>query len=145
MTREWIESQDKPCPDCKRANLSFLDQLDQWEKDLVSDGWTPGMIYDRVGTSGKQDKFTRDGFVIHIYRPPYFAYDDISAWGPDKVRIPLPPSYDFDAMKAALKVCGHCGEIVDKTEPVVLRTAMRVCPDCRKALARELLEPNKHF
>lgn len=121
--------------------------LDQWEQALVDDDWTPKGVYtwgQKYLPLAHSAQFERDGFIVQIYRRFDCDVDDISAWGPDKASIPLPQTYDFAAMQAALKICGVCGRDVEKTTPSVLRVAKRVCPDCLPTRA-QLLEPNKHW
>jgi hypothetical protein len=112
--------------------------LDQWEKDLLADGWTAVPIYADVYTPGLSAQFKRDGYAVQIYRRADALSEFISGWGPDSVRIDLPEVYDFPALQAQLAICQECGA-EGRTEPVVLRTAKRICPACRTALASELL------
>jgi len=108
--------------------------LDQWEIDLIADGWTAIPIYADVYTPGLSAQFKRDGYAVQIYRRADALGEFISGWGPDNVRIDLPEVYDFAAMQAQLKICQECGAESDDVKPVVLdRVAKRVCLACRKA------------
>jgi hypothetical protein len=116
-----------------------MDKLDQWELDLLTAGWTATGIYTRDGKyePGHTAQFRRDGFTVQIYRFCDSLSGHISGWGPDGARIDLPKVYDFPALEAQLAICQECGA-EGRTEPVVLRTAKRICPACRTALASEL-------
>lgn len=106
-----------------------------WENALLMDDWTPGGIY----TEGlkydpnRSASFTRDGFVIHVYRAPECAKRPrISAWGPDKLDIILGDAYDFAAMQSQIKTCERCGNSSTTTVPVVDGPKWaRVCGSCQ--------------
>lgn len=108
--------------------------LDQWEKDLIADGWTAVPIYADVYTPGLSAQFKRDGYAVQVYRRADALSEFISAWGPDNVRIDPPAAYDFSAMQAQLLICQECGAESDDVKPVFLdRVAKRVCLVCCKA------------
>ena len=115
-------------------------QMNQWEQALIADNWTPSGIYTQDGKyePGLSAQFRRDGFAVQIYRHADSLSEHISGWGPDGVKVELSSGYNFTAMQAQLVICQECDAEVERTEPVVLRTAKRICPACRTALASEL-------
>ena len=82
----------------------MTNKYEQWYSDLVEDGWDHTPIYKKVSGPDISTEFHKDGFTIHIYRKGDAISNSISAWGPDRLAIKLPDSYDFEALQDALKV-----------------------------------------
>ena len=108
----------------------------EYQAALIADGWQPSAIYKRNGSQAydpnRSAQFERDGFLVTFYRKSDSLSESRHAYGPDRLALELPPSYDFAQMQANLHKCQECGAIGDT---VSLGFAGRVCPTCRAKLA----------
>jgi hypothetical protein len=108
----------------------------EYQAALLADGWKASAIYKRDGHQeydpGRSARFERDGFIVTFYSQNDSLSNTRCAYGPDRLALELPASYDFAQMQANLRKCEECGAIGDT---VSLGFAGRVCPACRAKLA----------
>jgi len=113
-----------------------------YQSALLADGWSASPIY--AGQAGQYDpaksaRFTREGFKIAFYRAAdSLVPDGLAAWGPDRLEVIVPETYSWEALHAALLVCGACGAI---GETVRIGFAGRVCPACREKYVDQVEKP----
>jgi len=112
-------------------------QVEDFYAAAVADGWDARATYDGHEPIERAFKLERDGFVISgLNRDRTYK---LSGWGPDRLAIQLPVTYDLDSIKAALKICQYCHENVDEVRRVGF--AGRVCNDCHPAVAARVERP----
>ena len=115
-----------------------IDQVTQWRKDAVADGWSAKPTYPHHESIERAFTLNREGFIAQCLARPA---DDrrtnpdaaISVWGPDGMYIKPPREYDWPTIQAGLRACVNCGAIDVDTERYSF--AGRCCADCRPEMA----------
>ena len=101
--------------------------LDEWRDALIADGWDVEAIRGEYRPDVSL-RFKRDVWQIELYRRCDSMAQDIMCWGPDRLALKLPESYNFAQMEDNLLLCGRCGEYVE--EITRLGFSERVCRLC---------------
>jgi len=127
------------------ATQEKLDNTVAWAKAAVADGWTWQPIYSGEVQNGKEAdldfgciRLTKDGFAVQMYRRNQKRCGlEVATygWGPDRLAIKLPDTYDMEKIRKATTICSNCGNV---GETVRVGFAGRVCHACRKLLAPKI-------
>ncbi len=120
--------------------VAFVNLARTWALAAVIDGWSSRPTYDHEPV---EQAFTleRDGFKISgLARPgtdKSLPCAEIHIWGPDRLAITPPLTYDMDAIRRGAETCSKCGAHPIATERVGF--AGRYCAPCA-AIDRPLIE-----
>lgn len=112
--------------------------LDDWIKAALADGWTSKPTYSNESID-RAMTLNKEGFhVSTIRRPPEKSRGniDLTGWGPDGLVVRVPRVYDWESMKAALRICNYCKAIDVDTQRVGF--AGRCCANCIEQKRKEI-------
>ena len=122
------------------------DAVVQFRAAAVADGWTSESTYLGHESVERASKHSKDGFHMMILtrsaengrKPGKWDYEAaVNIWGPDRLVIEPPLTYDFAAIQRGLRKCSWCGKEDVETQRVAFTN--RICQECLSA-AREKLE-----
>lgn len=113
-----------------------------WRNAAIADGWRAEATYGDSEPIERAATLTRDGFkcMILTRTMEHGWYEaGVSIWGPDRLAITPPLTYDWDAIVAGLRKCGYC----NATDVGTMRVSFagRCCSDCRPMVSAQLEEP----
>lgn len=116
----------------------------------VADGWSIRPTYEREPVE-RAAHLERDGFTMSALmrdntqdaEPHHWKYEvDLSLWGPDKLMIPPPETYDsgtFARLIAMLRHCPHCK--AEDVDTFCYSFAGRCCAACLPEMKAEHEKP----
>ncbi len=105
-----------------------------WRDAAIADGWVATPTYGEHEHQDRACTLDREGFkvlvVSRVYEPGerWKFTASVDAWGPDRLAIDLPDTYDWAAIQAALKLCNYCKKAGVETQRVGF--AGRCCDEC---------------
>ncbi|MEN6537952.1 MAG: hypothetical protein ABFD60_07980 [Bryobacteraceae bacterium] len=112
---------------------SVLQKAEAWKSAAIADGWSHKPTYNHEDESSACT-LEKNGFHAIILTRTCFGSAKwkfeatVSVWGPDGLVINLGETYDFEALKAGLRICLNCGAKNVDTRRVSF--AGRVCNAC---------------
>lgn len=132
----------------KSTTLKDVLRVREWAADAIADGWKAEVLY-KLEQEDQSTRLEKDGFVAHIIsREPHprtkhlgeqrYYEAGIAIWGPDRLAIEPPETYNWQAIVDGLRVCQECKRI---GETVQIGFAGRVCPTCREILKPKIEYP----
>jgi hypothetical protein len=115
----------------------------EWREAAEADGWEFQPTYMTEAVE-RAFRGTREGFVIQgICRSGNERYPAPSAsihiWGPDGLAIKPPLTYDMEAIRRGVRVCGYCG--ADDVDTVRVGFAGRCCRACEPTVRPRVETP----
>lgn len=114
-----------------------------WREAAEADGWVFGPTYQNEPL-GHAFRGTKEGFtLLGLCRPTTdreCPSPSLHIWGPDSLQVAPPLEYDWEAIKAGVRVCGYCRATdVDTTR---VGFAGRCCLGCEPTIRPRVEQGN---
>lgn len=105
-----------------------------WRDAAIADGWAATPTYGDHEAQDSACTLDRDGFrvqvVSRVHKPGerWMFTASVEIWGPDRLAIRTPDTYNWSAIQSALQHCNYCHKDGVATQRVGF--AGRCCAEC---------------